>query len=190
MCCVGGHSCFNPRPTLLSGDTERGAVVIAFIQVSIHARHCCRATQSREVPELVIPAFQSTPDIAVGRHSSTLVNRKFLTRFQSTPDIAVGRHLGLSPVRLLLGMVSIHARHCCRATHNFVHWVTAYPLFQSTPDIAVGRHNLAGLTIPDPFPVSIHARHCCRATHGSGRRDTARTCVSIHARHCCRATRR
>ncbi len=131
---------FNPRPTLLSGDTEDESDHDANVEVSIHARHCCRATPTGCRGEATFMMFQSTPDIAVGRH--------------------------VAGDRLPAGhsAVSIHARHCCRATRASLAASTALVAFQSTPDIAVGRHTCGAVIASRHSSVSIHARHCCRAT--------------------------
>ena len=58
--------------------------------------------------------------------------------FQSTPGIAAGR-INMQPAPADPTLVSIHARHRCRANHV---WQAARDMmfvFQSTPGIAAGR---------------------------------------------------
>ena len=121
-----------------------GRIVQAVMQrpatraVSIHARHCCRANRSVIFSSNTKNKFQSTPGIAAGRIPHRRHGFLPFRLFQSTPGIAAGRILLLAfdgPAML----VSIHARHCCRANHA---------LFRTIDTIS---------------EVSIHARHCCRA---------------------------
>ena len=101
------------------------------------------ATLSCREPVQVKTMLQSTPDIAVGRHTYRSRYRRGPDTFQSTPDIAVGRHAYEMALEKVWELVSIHARHCCRATPKPPHIYALLKWFQSTPDIAVGRH-LAG----------------------------------------------
>ena len=107
-------------------------------------------------------------------------------------------------------VVSIHARHCCRANQILVVSLAKFSVFQSTPGIAAGRISCPPSTAPrrrcfNPRPallpgesdrnrlrppsqgVSIHARHCCRANQVVRSSSNCFHAVSIHARHCCRA---
>ena len=120
--------------------------------------------------------FQSTPDIAVGRNACSRQARTTAKMFQSTPDIAVGRNnLRMMATRGLEGfnprptslsgettlykkvgrryVVSIHARHRCRAKLKRMREQRMQWVFQSTPDIAVGRNALKaiGLNAEDLF---------------------------------------
>ena len=132
--------------------------------VSIHARHCWRATPTFGAPLVLVNSkFQSTPAIAGGRliqkNSLGWPARRFNPRppllagdsmipriikvsqieFQSTPAIAGGRlghHVGVGAQRC---GVSIHARHCWRATRCANSLQTTPAKFQSTPAIAGGR---------------------------------------------------
>ena len=66
----GSHSnkvSFNPRPPLLAGDSGEQRYTPEGSQVSIHARHCWRATQLMSEVTTIIGEFQSTPAIAGGR---------------------------------------------------------------------------------------------------------------------------
>ena len=82
--------------------------------------------------------FQSTPGIAAGRIAGACVLTCSPAAFQSTPGIAAGRIAKHLHVRLVQ-IVSIHARHCCRANHHIILAHALYDLFQSTPGIAAGR---------------------------------------------------
>ena len=178
--------------------------------------------------------FQSTPGIAAGRITVDLFEHGALVQFQSTPGIAAGRiarcfantcsddgfnprpallpgeseQRPATPCRLVVsiharhccranrlvqwplchaGMVSIHARHCCRANPVTALVTRVVDMFQSTPGIAAGRIPPAVWHRQRPYQVSIHARHCCRANHMQDVGRGTAIGVSIHARHCCRA---
>ena len=106
--------------------------------VSIHARHCCRANLQGCHCERRHERFQSTPGIAAGRISRTFPTSTLRRRFNPRPALLPGESR-LQSTRSTGRMVSIHARHCCRA-------------------------NLAlGGVFSVCSSVSIHARHCCRA---------------------------
>ena len=87
--CHRASACFNPRPSLLTGESQIAALSI-----------------ERDT------LFQSTPVIADGRIIATEDPTQANWVFQSTPVIADGRiaagrfHVELDP------LVSIHARHC------------------------------------------------------------------------------
>ena len=183
------RDCFNPRPALLPGESGlktrnecRQLVSIharhccranlaksdsdkAKAKVSIHARHCCRANLKASTARVCASVFQSTPGIAAGRINGEHCERDKHALFQSTPGIAAGR-IGRKPRGLDRGcLVSIHARHCCRANRPNVH---AEPdrlqCFNPRPALLPGESTAppctAGINL-----VSIHARHCCRANH-------------------------
>ena len=86
-------------------------------QVSIHARHCCRANPASVPWHHKQAVFQSTPGIAAGRIQKSQSTGVVDTVFQSTPGIAAGRI----------------ARKGAPAD--------AAVEFQSTPGIAAGRIN-------------------------------------------------
>ncbi len=155
--------CFNPRPTLLSGDTHLGLCETRTRPVSIHARHCCRATRRLLRLDCHGLKFQSTPDIAVGRHLRLPHQASARTSFNPRPTLLSGDTVRASHIAGFCE-VSIHARHCCRATRAADHWPGG------------------------PVRVSIHARHCCRTTPRCLLLVEPCHVVSIHARHCCRAT--
>ena len=112
------------------------------VKVSIHARHCWRATRTDSGKASSVITFQSTPAIAGGRLNRFDSAKTFINMFQSTPAIAGGRlvtgHYHPQPHL----SVSIHARHCWRATR------------------------VVAVMVARPVAVSIHARHCWRATLG------------------------
>ena len=83
--------------------------------VSIHARHRCRAIRGTPQDRTRIEVFQSTPDIAAGRSQGDDRRIQQPKLFQSTPDIAAGRSLFVVEVVDANTLVSIHARHRCRA---------------------------------------------------------------------------
>ena len=107
-------------------------------------------------------------------------------------------------------IVSIHARHHCRAKLDLIVHYMPLRMFQSTPDITVGRNEWCRQTsTPDrgfnPRPTSLSGEtwvpcrirqgNCCfnpRPTSLSGEtisrhRPAFLIRVSIHARHHCRA---
>ena len=154
---------FNPRPALLPGESPANPVSRRVINlVSIHARHCCRANRGNAYARIDRDAFQSTPGIAAGRIRCRVNAGSSVCRFQSTPGIAAGR-IALWQLRpcwracfnprpaLLPGesvhksargrvhLVSIHARHCCRANPTQYRRLEIPGVFQSTPGIAAGR---------------------------------------------------
>ena len=61
------HACFNPRPALLPGESFVDPPEHRGDNVSIHARHCCRANQKCYAGLDLAQKFQSTPGIAAGR---------------------------------------------------------------------------------------------------------------------------
>ena len=89
--------------------------VDSWAHVSIHARHCCRAMRGRlACLGSLSPCFNPRPALLPGDAGS----KRLLQRFCD---------------------VSIHARHCCRAMLPNMRPVTPHVLFQSTPGIAAGR---------------------------------------------------
>ena len=163
---------------MLSGGREN---------VSIHARHFCRAIRASQSQRPTSHRFQSTPGISAGRYGRRRRRPRRGTGFQSTPGISAGRYVGSRWSDPESGAVSIHARHFCRAI---------------PPDL---------IEIVVQQNVSIHARHFCRAIHLNpngerkhvdcfnprpaflpgdtrlGRITGVHNHVSIHARHFCRA---
>ena len=164
------------------------AYTAAQLEVSIHARHRCRAIpgagrQHRAASRGFNPRPTSLPGDPRYGVDKSLIN----SMFQSTPDIAAGRSVltlyALGEVvdvsiharhrcRAILcykktsaesDIVSIHARHRCRAILVEAKHLRPLPMFQSTPDIAAGRSALGAATVAGQLIVSIHARHRCRA---------------------------
>ena len=125
---------FNPRPTLMPGDSNQ--------REQLFGNH----------------VFQSTPDINAGRLDTDTGFPAGSSLFQSTPDINAGR-LGGYPHAAFV-VLCFNPRPTlmpgdsplCRGQPQKV-----YP-FQSTPDINAGRlfdrQTLAAWAL-----VSIHARH-------------------------------
>ena len=120
-------------------DRTGGAVERRSLAVSIHARHCWRA--DRRPPGNVngVCAFQSTPAIAGERTHRLFPGRHFANeRFNPRPPLLASGP-GDGWVKIEIGDVSIHARHCWRADPFGCHFLCDWQL------------------------VSIHARHCWRA---------------------------
>jgi two-component system chemotaxis sensor kinase CheA len=109
--------CFNPRPSLLRGDTVHSVGLLQSEVVSIHAPHCGGATRSartrhRPVATVSIhaphcggatrrggwwsgrrrPCFNPRPSLLRGDTSAPGRSRISSSTFQSTPLIAEGRH--------------------------------------------------------------------------------------------------
>ena len=129
---------FNPRPPLLAGESDAGAVgdpLLLFqstpaiaggridngvllpdaVEVSIHARHCWRANLTIEGAHQQGKRFQSTPAIAGGRIARPRLQSRQRKSFNPRPPLLAGE----SPLRLPMPAT-----------------VSA---FQSTPAIAGGR---------------------------------------------------
>ena len=182
---------FQSTPGITAGRHLRVCVVCAVVvDVSIHARHHCRATLPKSTSRDSDIRFQSTPGITAGRHTRVTLMAPARSWFQSTPGITAGRHAAARYQPLRLGLVSIHARHHCRATPPEI--CSEYP---DTSGFNPRPASLPGDTQPDPagrqaHRVSIHARHHCRATLPNRQKGRWNRAVSIHARHHCRATQR
>ena len=155
--------CFNPRPASLPGDTSSKVKVLAALDVSIHARHHCRATRAFAGQGNILTGFQSTPGITAGRHAIADGVGRIPAGFNPRPASLPGdtqlvgvpdpRLAGFNPRPASLPgdtaaspsissafPVSIHARHHCRATHRFRGAYGRFVQFQSTPGITAGRH--------------------------------------------------
>ena len=179
--------CFNPRPALLPGESlwiHPNTVVTMFQStpgiaagrigsempkpcggaVSIHARHCCRANPgAMGRMRCSLACFNPRPALLPGESTMATLMAPAKSWFQSTPGIAAGRILGNGTTGLAK-LVSIHARHCCRANpppakpppcrrpcfnprpallpgeSNTAHLIPTIAVkFQSTPGIAAGR---------------------------------------------------
>ena len=138
--------------------------------------------------------FQSTPAITGGRNTICCADAGSAALFQSTPAITGGRDRVVRPQTGARSMVSIHARHYCRARPEAAPQPADWPAFQSTPAITGGRdNNIHGLDSRrrcfNPRPpllagetrwwwcwrcwphVSIHARHYWRARPQFGKRQ-------------------
>ncbi len=92
----------------------------------------------------IIGVFQSTPAIAGGRIGPAICSRLGWRGFNPRPPLLAGESRSVGK-NLCIFAVSIHARHCWRANHDFA-----------------GQISL-------PVYVSIHARHCWRANRRGGR---------------------
>ena len=109
---------FNPRPTIMSGDTQTIGIHGMGREVSIHARQLCRAIQQS--------CRLSEPILQVSIHA------RQLCRAIPLPSSASTAHF----------RVSIHARQLCRAIPRLHRALTNKQLmFQSTPDNYVGRYS-------------------------------------------------
>ena len=107
--------CFNPRPPLLAGDTR--GVLPCFLRcfVSIHARHCWRATHGFQRQSGPLIRFNPRPPLLAGdtqRHNPRIPRP---ARFNPRPPLLAGDTTERGR-RAQRQKVSIHARHCWRAT--------------------------------------------------------------------------
>ena len=129
--------------------------------------------------------FNPRPTSLSGETTGVTMARS-VKSFQSTPDITVGRNLVWRST-CCSQIVSIHARHHCRAKPAARHRpASSACCFNPRPTSLSGetifaRHDDVG------HAVSIHARHHCRAKPGLYVTSFSVSEVSIHARHHCRA---
>ena len=203
---------FQSTPGISAGRYPRARIREGVLgEVSIHARHFCRAIPVRPGGRRSCALFQSTPGISAGRYMTPKGPGKSSSKFQSTPGISAGRYrkrrMARRPLRsfnprpaFLPGdtpqpratrehsSVSIHARHFCRAIPRSRRRRKTPSWFQSTPGISAGRYRVSarGQVV---LRVSIHARHFCRAIRAQDSLSFVLVEVSIHARHFCRAIR-
>ena len=106
--------------------------------------------------------FQSAPGIADGRCFLTLEIAHKSQAFQSAPGIAAGRCLPFFETKRTTDMVSIRARHCCRAMPNPRGFGPTTHCFNPRPALLPG-DALWDQWLRHGHAVSIRARHCCRA---------------------------
>ena len=109
------------------------------LAVSIHARHECRAIRPTRMAGRLGTMFQSTPGMNAGRSGVRRYHCCTRGEFQSTPGMNAGRSLGSPGRRRPVGLVSIHARHECRAIHSQTLFCLQPLQFQSTPGMNAGR---------------------------------------------------
>ena len=83
-------------------------------------------------------------------------------QFQSAPGIAAGRCLPFFETKRTTDMVSIRARHCCRAMPNPRGFGPTTHCFNPRPALLPG-DALWDQWLRHGHAVSIRARHCCRA---------------------------
>ena len=121
----------------------------ASTDVSIHARHCCRANRiaKHKEAEAAKVSIHARHCCRANRHDVSLENSAKV--FQSTPGIAAGRIADTLRDDYKLLYVSIHARHCCRANPASFNASSSACGFQSTPGIAAGRIVIGSLTFSD-----------------------------------------
>ena len=113
-------ACFNPRPALLPGESGQKTGQTRRYQVSIHARHCCRANRTVYTEASTNSTFQSTPGIAAGRIMLKNQAAQTLASFNPRPALLPGE-----------------SKLAYKAAREH--------LFQSTPGIAAGRIRAQGL---------------------------------------------
>ena len=138
---------FNPRPASMPGDPPYPASIEPLRDVSIRARHRCRAIPNDATTPAWDKTFQSAPGIDAGRSDAAWVDGWITDMFQSAPGIDAGRSVqrvasstpalsGFNPrpasmpgdptdrssIRLFL-IVSIRARHRCRAIRFACSWL-------------------------------------------------------------------
>ena len=130
--------------------------------VSIRARHVCRAMRHAMGYVPCVLKFQSAPGTCAGRCIDTPSHSKQKARFQSAPGTCAGRcyfqgrisealfSFNPRPARVPgdaivirpvnhVDLVSIRARHVCRAMLDFLDGVMSDHLFQSAPGTCAGR---------------------------------------------------
>jgi len=149
---------------LLPGDARHLSSLNLGIEVSIRARHCCRAMQHKSSTIDRGHKFQSAPGIAAGRCVRTTEKHYAKWVFQSAPGIAAGRC------------------EVCRP-HP-----TRFQGFNPRPALLPGDADFS--TLPCVDACSFNPRPALLP--GDARQhECARSCdrVSIRARHCCRAMR-
>ena len=128
----------------------------------MRARHCCRANPNEDRMCVQAREFQSTPGIAAGRIYLPQLQIHGFCSFNPRPALLPGESTGnccgtpagsgFNPRPALLPgescrsvggqlpkLVSIHARHCCRANRLTKPPSANSAMFQSTPGIAAGR---------------------------------------------------
>ena len=76
---------FNPRPARVPGDAATQEMLAMMLQVSIRARHVCRAMPSRVHSTRSGLAFQSAPGTCAGRCNVTLAQDATGTGFNPRP---------------------------------------------------------------------------------------------------------
>ena len=155
-------SCFNPRPARAPGDAGQEPRIVAAQQVSIRARHVCRAMPRRDYWPTARFPFQSAPGTCAGRCYRPTSTKPRRICFNPRPARVPGDALMIDPDGNVT-WVSIRARHVCRA-------------MRSGASISV-----------KSYLVSIRARHVCRAMPFRIERLGGELLVSIRARHVCRA---
>ena len=157
-------------------------------EVSIHARHCCRANRHGG------RSSGTVNRVSIHARHCCRANHRAVSRRGSHVLVSIhARHCCRAnpPDAFLYDKfreVSIHARHCCRANQPMVVNVAALLLFQSTPGIAAGRipkciGRTGCLSSFNPRPALLPGES--QPCSGTGKTSE----VSIHARHCCRANR-
>ena len=186
--CAGAWSCrcFNPRPSLPTGDAPGQREVGALDVVSIRARRCRRAMPAWARCAPSSGAFQSAPVVADGRCSAPPAAPDRRRSFNPRPSLPTGDAPNVASRSAILARfnprpslptgdayarrrgradedVSIRARRCRRAMRATQH--------RQTQNI----------------PVSIRARRCRRAMHPAYQATTLVLGVSIRARRCRRA---
>ena len=172
----------------MPGDPPIGPALSSRIQVSIHARHQCRAirwpgSSHADAQSVSIHARHQCRAIpAKSICTNAFAEVSIHARHQCR---AIHRWQQLTVQR---SSVSIHARHQCRAIPvRFIGQlrnISFNPRPASMPGDPIA---VAGL--PAFVLVSIHARHQCRAIRDRPLSAYSRWFVSIHARHQCRAIR-
>ena len=92
---------FNPRPARVPGDTDYDTFSQATAEVSIRARHECRAIHPHSPFGLDVSGFQSAPGTSAGRYTRTMRNRRSKHRFNPRPARVPGDTPSLQATELL-----------------------------------------------------------------------------------------
>ena len=108
---------FNPRPTSLSGETIGVKLQACHLQVSIHARHRCRAKPQSSPCAWGRACFNPRPTSLSGETRRLLLPLWGRPSFNPRPTSLSGETRQGHRNRVDLAHVSIHARHRCRAKH-------------------------------------------------------------------------
>ena len=112
------QSCFNPRPALLPGESIALGAGAHKNDVSIHARHCCRANRPHPaLPGLGATSFNPRPALLPGESLRSWWCPGLRRCFNPRPALLPGESLP-PPQTQRPSNVSIHARHCCRANRQ------------------------------------------------------------------------
>ena len=159
---------------------------MATLNVSIRARHVCRAMLLLAASKRAIDMFQSAPGTCAGRCKGGEKSRMSELEFQSAPGTCAGR---CSPVLVFCGLDFLFQSApgtCAGRCHPTCDPPSGQKCFNPRPARVPGD----ALTPRSAKPVtlvSIRARHVCRAMPVVCTCSASEIDVSIRARHVCRA---